>query len=231
MAIEQATARKRAMSEPDAKLLKLLNEYEYPEEWAVEIHELFRKAELHDATAISLYEKIKRSSAENSKAIKALRAAANARSADMTRFLLRKGVDLSELATEFEAYITTERQRQAAVKPFFEVGMVGHPKSMLGRQRDFVIEGMIQRHLEKRGQLPAVNPAASRADRDEETDVDGRPTPQPFVQFLIEMFAIIKGEGRWQDGMETAARDVLRNYPSGTRGEGRGPQLVELAQQ
>ena len=197
-----------------------MEKFDYPQEWAAEVPGLFRKAELHNETAIARDDSMKRSNAENRKASKALRAAANAQSADMTRFLRRRGVDFTELATGFEAYITTEMQRQTAIKPFFEVGRVGHPKSELNRQRDFVIEGMIQRHLDRFGKLPVVNPAARRANRDEETDVDGRPAPQRFVQFLIEMFAIIKGEGRWCDSMETAARDVLRKYRSGARGVG-----------
>lgn len=206
----------------DPRLLMLLDKFGYPRAWSADIRGLFRKAELHDATAIALSKKSRQKSAENAnaKAIKALRAANKAQSAEMTEFLLQRGIDLNTLATAFEAPITREKVHQTAVKPFFEVGGVGHPKSTLGRQRDFVIEGMIQRHLSKSGQLPAVNPSATRADRNEETNVDGRPAPQPFVRFLIEMFTIIKGESCWCDGMEIAARDVLRKFPSGTRCEG-----------
>lgn len=207
----------------DPRLLKLLDDFDYPRAWAADVRGLFRMAELHDAIAIARYEKAKQKSAENAKAIKALRAATKAQSADMTKFLLKSGVDLATQITEFEAYITSEKQRLGVAKHFFEVGGVGHPKTTLGRQRDFVIEGMIQRHLSRSGQLPAVNPSASRAGKDEQTDVDGRPAPQPFVRFLIEMFTIIKGESGWSDGMEAAARDVLREFPSGTRSEGNDP--------
>lgn len=192
------------------QLLPLLEKYNLPACWAFGMEKIFHWATLHNSIAVRRREQTTGTKAR-SRALQAIRNADEKLTPDLRRVLKSEGVDFASLARRAELQLIEGNE-------FFAVGDQGRPKTDVGRQRDFVIKVLMQRFEAHTGALPTVHSTDSKARTDEEVeDADGAPIPQPFVQFLTELFKVIGCEGSWLSGVASAAQDVRSKCTSGTR--------------
>lgn len=187
------------MEKHEQDVLKLLECFGYPAGWAADISRIFDKAKLHDGIARDIESRPKEDEV-------ALRRAERALPSQQSKTLRESKRNLESL------YNDQLMLRKEDLGGFFDVGGRGRRTSPKGRQRGFVLEGLIARFDEEFDAPPAINPTTKLTSfSDEDMDYAGSPASQPFILFVQKLF-LLMGKREWNNGLEAAARDALTAY-------------------